>query len=286
MDTNDDGISFELPRQQVAPPSSPSLPPPMLGGSPPLMPPQAPPLTSGPFGLGSPPFLAHDGEPTATVVPAGATGKRSKGKVVGGLVAVVALLGAGGFAVSKIVAGNDGGAASPSEVGTRLMDALAAEDALGVVDLLLPGERNMMRQPLIDIVDNLKRLEIVDNTATLDKVGGLDIVFDNVQVAPTDTNVADVSDIRITATGTASVDGAAVPIGNLLIDEAFGGDRPDLNSYPQNSDIDWKLATVERDGRWYLSAFYSIAENARQSGHDIPETPVVARGADSPEGAV
>ncbi len=254
--------------------------------TPPQMPPEAPPLSGGAFSLGSPPFVAHDGEPTATVVPAGATGKRSKGKLIGGLVAVVALLGAGGFAVSKIVAGNDGGAASPTEVGTRLMDSLAAEDALGVVDLLLPGEREMMRQPLIDIVDNLKRLEIADNTATLDKVGGLDIVFDNVQVDPTDTNVADVSDIRITATGTASVDGAAVPIGNLLIDEAFGGDRPDLKSSPQNSDIDWKLATVKRDGRWYLSAFYSIAENTRQSGDDIPEAPVVARGADSPEGAV
>jgi hypothetical protein len=77
--------------------------------------------------------------------------------VIGGLIAVVALLGAGGFAVSKIVAGDDGGASSPSEVGTQLMDSLAAEDALGVVDLLLPGERETMRQPLIDFVDHLKR---------------------------------------------------------------------------------------------------------------------------------
>ena len=285
MDTDEDGIAFEPPTQQPAPPSGPTLPPPMPVG-PPLMPPQAGPFSGGAFSPAPPLFTAHDGEPTATVVPASAVGKRSRGKVVGGLVAVVALLGAGGFAVSKIVAGNDGGAASPSEVGTRLMEALSAEDALGVVDLLLPGERDMMRQPLIDIVDNLKRLEIVGDTATLEKVGGLDIAFDDVQVDPTDTNVAEISDIRITATGTASVDGAAVPIGNLLIDEAFGGDRPALDSDPQDSAIDWKLATVKRDGRWYLSAFYSIAENARQSGDDIPETPVVAPGSDSPEGAV
>jgi hypothetical protein len=227
-----------------------------------------------------------DDQPTATVVPAGTHGKRSTGKVVGGLIAVVALVGAGGFAVSKIVAGNDGGAASPTEVGTRLMDALAAEDALGVVDLLLPGERDMMRQPLIDIVDNLKRLDIVDSTASLDKVGGLDVVFDDVQVEPTATNVDDVSDIRITATGTASINGDSVPIGNLLIDEAFGGDRPNLDSAPQDSDLDWKLATVKDDGRWYLSAFYSIAENARNGGDDIPEAPLLPRGADTPEGAV
>lgn len=206
--------------------------------------------------------------------------------MVGGLIAVVALVGAGGFAVTKIIAGNDGGAASPTEVGTRLMDALAAEDALGVVDLLLPGERDMMREPLIDFVENLKRLDIVDTSASLDKVGGLDIAFDDVQVEPTATNVDDVSDIRITATGTASVDGATVPIGSLLIDEAFGGERPNLDSAPQDSDLDWKLATVKHDGRWYLSAFYSIAENSRHAGDDIPETALVPRGADTPEGAV
>ena len=147
-------------------------------------------------------FIPQEGAPTATVVAANTVGKRGKGKMIGGLLAVVALLGAGGFAVSKIVAGNDGGAANPTEVGTRLMDSLAAEDVLGVVDLLLPGERDMMRQPLIDMVDNLKRLGVADGTANLHKVGGLDISFENVQVEPTATNVDDVSDIRITATST------------------------------------------------------------------------------------
>lgn len=205
--------------------------------------------------------------------------------MVGGLVAVVALVSAGAFAVGKIVAGNDGGAASPTEVGTRLMRSLADEDALGVVDLLLPGERDTMRQPLIDIVDNLKRLGVVDSTASLDKVGGLDITFDGVQVESTSTNADDVSDIRITATGTASVNGETVPIGNLLIDEAFGGHRPNLDFAAQGANVDWKLATVKDSGRWYLSAFYSIAENAR-GGEDIPESPVVPRGAGTPEDAV
>jgi hypothetical protein len=248
-------------------------------------------LLPAPSSFGQPPFQPqtfspNDDAPTATVVPTGTAGKRSKGKVVGGLIAVVALVGAGGFAVSKIVAGDEGGAANPTEVGTRLMDSLAAEDALGVVDLLLPGERDMFRQPLIDYVDHLKRLEIVDETADLGKIGGVDIAFEDVQVDTTETNVDDISDIRITATSSAAIDGAAVPIGDLLIDEAFGGDRPDLDSEPQESDVDWKLATVKRDGRWYLSAFYSIAENARAGGDDIPDSPIVARGADTPDGAV
>jgi hypothetical protein len=244
-----------------------------------------------PSGVYGPPFQpaalgSQDGAPTAVVVATDGTAKRGRGKVVGGLIAVVALVGAGGFAITKIIAGNDGGAANPAEVGTRLMDSLAAEDALGVVDLLLPGERDTMRQPLIDIVDNLKRLKVVDTSANLDKVGGLDIAFADVQVDTADTNVNDIADIRITATGTASIDGAAVPIGDLLIDEAFGGQRPQLDSAPQTSNIDWKLATVKRDGRWYLSAFYSIAENSRADGAQIPETAIVAKGSDTPEGAV
>jgi hypothetical protein len=276
VDTNDDDISFEPPRPDSAPPSAPpQLPPPSAAGQSPLFPPQY-----------QPAFTPQDGAPTATVVPDGSVGKRSKGKVVGSLVAVVALLGAGGFAVSKIVAGDDGGAASPTEVGTKLMDALSAEDALGAVDLLLPGERAVMRQPLIDLIDNLKRLEIVGSSASLDKVGGLDIEFTDVDVETIETNVDDIANIHISATGSASIDGDAVPIGDLLIEEAFGGDRPDLDTDEQTSDADLTMTTVKRDGRWYLSAFYSIAESVRGDSQDIPETGVIPRGADSPEGAV
>ena len=270
METNDDGTSFQLPQLPTPSGSGPSFGPPS-------------PAAPGPL------FVPGDDAPNATVVAAGTVGKRSKGKVVGGLIAVVALVGAGGFAVSRIVASNDGGAANPTEVGTRLMDALAAEDVLGVVDLLLPGERETMRQPLIDAVDHLKRLAVVDDTANLEKVGGLDIAFDNVRVEPKQTNVDDVSDIRITATGTVSVDGKNVPIGQLLLDEAFGGKRPNLDSDAQESELDWQLATVKNGGRWYLSAFYSIAENVRNAADkvpDIPESPIVARGSDTPEGAV
>ncbi len=266
--TSDGGASFEPPHLAPPPTSgTPFAPPPPPGGPAPL-------------------FIPQEGIPNATVVPANTVGRRSKRKVFGGLLAVVALLGAGGFAVSKIVAGsNDGGAADPTEVGTKLMNSLAAEDVLGVVDLLVPGERDMMRQPLIDMVNHLKRLGVADDTADLQKVGGLDISFQNVRVQPTATNVDDVSDIRIRATGSVSVDGKKVPIGPLLIDEAFGGTRPDLGSDTKESPIDWKLATVKHGGRWYLSAFYSIAESAR-GGADIPENPIVAHGADTPDGAV
>jgi hypothetical protein len=252
------------------------------------------PVSAAPFAppqfttdAGGPPE-APDGAPTAFVVPGepAEPARRGKGKIIGGTIAVLALLGGGGFAVSRIVAGDESGAGSPKEVGTKFMHALGQEDVLGMVDLLLPGERTTFRQPLIDIVDNLKRLEVVDETASLDKVGGIDFSIDNLEVVDQPTNVDDVTNIELTGTGTASVDGEKVPIGRLLINEAFGGERPNLDAEPSSEPFDWHLTTVKQGDRWYLSLFYSLAEDARPDDTDIPAHGVTARGADTPEGAV
>ena len=206
--------------------------------------------------------------------------------MIGAGVAVIALVGGGAFAFTKI-RGNEtsGGAASPSAVGTALTTALSAQDALGVVDLLLPGERATFRQPLLDMIDNLKRLEILDGTANLGKVGGLEIGFANVAVTVNETNVADISNIVVTGDSTITVNGATVPIGDLLIDKAFDGDRPEMDAEPQNESVEWKMTTVENDGRWYLSLFHTIAEQAR-GDQLIPDAPIALNGASSPEGAV
>jgi hypothetical protein len=210
--------------------------------------------------------------------------------VIGAIVGVTALVAAGAFAVVKITGNDsDGGAASPSDVGTSLTTALDNEDFLGVIDLLLPGERDTFREPMIEYVDHLSRLEILSPDADLSKIGGLDIQFTDVTVREEPTNVADISNIYLSGSSTVSVDGDAVPLGDLLIDELFDGERPDMDTEPESSEFeDTRLTVVERDGRWYLSAFYSVAEQARTdaSSDDIPETGVEPAGADSPEGAL
>ena len=261
------------------------------GGQPPMAPP-----AFGPPGSPPPPPMppmapmAPGGFPQSYATPVPVVPerpKRSKGKIIAGVFAVTALVGGGAFALTKITENDStGGAASPVEVGTSLTTALAQEDALGIVDLLLPGERATFRQPLTDFIDNLKRLEVLDDTASLGKVRGLDIEFDNVEVTAEETNVNDITNIVVTGDSTVSIDGAAVPIGDLLIDEAFGGDRPDMDGEPQDEAVSWNMTTVERGGRWYLSLFYSIAEDSRSSDTDIPEEPIRLNGATSPEGAV
>jgi len=213
--------------------------------------------------------------------------KRSRGKMVGALVAVAALLGAGAFAITKISDDDSaaGGAASPKEVGDKFVTSLDGEDLLGIVDLLLPGERETFRQPLLDLNSELKRLEVTDGSVDLNKLPGLDISIADPRVRAHDTNVDDISTVNITGTASVAVNGKDLPIGQLLIDSAFGGERPDVDPNEDEEDFDITFTTVKEDGHWFLSLLYSAA-NSLANGQDIPEEGVVPTGADSPEGAL
>lgn len=284
------------PQPMEPPVARPTLPP---AGSPTAPPATAPMPSSASvptMPLGTPTRLPGPDVPAAEVTVGGGDGPsegrtRGKATMIGAIVGVSALVAAGAFAVVKIT-GNDtsGGAASPTDVGTSLTTALDNEDFLGVIDLLLPGERDTFREPMIEFVDHLSRLEILSADADLSKIGGLDIQFTDVSVREEATNVADISNIYLSGSSTVSVDGDAVPIGDLLIDEVFDGERPDMDAAPESAEFeDTRLTVVERDGRWYLSAFYSVAEQARvDAGNDddVPETGVEPAGADSPEAAL
>lgn len=285
----------DLPSNPWAPPAAPGTEPSAApSGFRPTLPPAGPPPAAPPAAFGAPggPVAGAPGAPGVEVLtgagPAGGP-KRSKATVVGAVAGVTALVAAGAFAVVRIT-GNDvaGGAATPEEVGTALTTALDGEDVLGVIDLLLPGERDTFRDPMIDLVGNLSRLEILSDDANLSGVGGLDVQFSDVEVRAEPTNVDDITNIFLSGSASVGVDGEQVPLGDLLLDEAFGGDRPDMDMAPESSEFeDTRLTVVERDGRWYLSAFYSVAEAARaEVDRDVPETGIEPRGGDSPEGAL
>ena len=228
------------------------------------------------------------GAPGATPLTPGPTPepKRSRGKMLGALAGVVALVGAGTFAVTQISSNDSGGgASSPKEVGTKLVSSLDGEDLLGVVDLLLPGERDTLRQPLIDLSKELTRLQVVDGSVNLDKVPGFDISISNPAVSVDQTNVSDIADVTVNASATVTINGKDLPIGKLLIDRVFGGNRPHVDPSPKNSDLNVTFATVKNGGRWYLSLFYTAAEHAR-GDRKIPEKGITPAGASTPDGAL
>jgi len=275
MSASPGGLGPDLPRPWL-PPIGSAAPDPTV------------PNPSGPNPSGPNPTVPLPPVVSASVpVVASPTPRRSRGKVIGAVAGVGALLAAGTFAVVSI-AGNDsdGGASSPEAVGLQLFEALGNEDVLGVIDLLLPGERETFRQPVIDLFDNLRRIEVIDPSASLGKVGGIDFEFSDLQVSTESTGADDIVKVVVDGSVSSSVDGTKVPIGSLLIDEAFDGERPDMTMETQTDEVGAAtFATVERDGRWYLSLFYTVAESARGDS-DVPASGVQANGADSPDGAV
>ena len=261
-----------------APPASPFVPP---SFGPPTEPVYAPTQQTPAYGL--------PGNPAgASVVLASVQRppRRSRAKMLGAVAGVVAVLGAATFAVAQLRSNDtNGGAASPKELGDKLVAAFTSEDVLGAIDLLVPGERETFRQPMIDLVHELTRLEVADKSADLNKIGGVDISISNQKVTVAQTNVSDIARVTITGRSKIVVDGKAVPIGNFLVDQAFNGERANLDANKDDAKFDLSFASVERDGRWYVSLFYSAADKLR-SGKDIPEKGVTPAGAATPEGAV
>jgi hypothetical protein len=228
-------------------------------------------------------------EPTTPPTPAR---KRSTGVIVAATVGGLAILGAAAFGVTRIVSDSGGGgAATPEEAGLALLTALENEDVLGIMDVLLPGERETLKDPLVDLTDELSRVEVLSADASLAHVAGVDIELHDEQVKVERTNVDDIVNLELSARGSGTIDGEQLPLGDLVKDNLPDDvDLSDLDASGQPDDEleSFPITAVEEDGRWYLSVFHSIAENARRSAEppvDIPAQGVTPTGGDSPEDA-
>ena len=228
-------------------------------------------------------------DPTAAApMPEPAPPGRSRGKIVGAAIGAVAIVAAGTFAVARIAGDDDaGGAATPEEAGLAFVEALGNEDLLGVVDVLLPGEREALRGPLSDIVEELQRLEVLSEDADASAISGVDFEFEDVSVDADATNVDDIANLMIDATVTSSINGEELPVGQWIRDE-LGDELSDLDETDTSSGDPLHITAVEENGRWYLSWFYTSAETAREEagGEDIPDEGVTPEGGDSPEAAL
>ena len=143
--------------------------------------------------------------------------RRSRLLVGAAAAAVVAVGGAGIFAVANMSGSTVGGAATPDELGVEFLSAVENEDVLGVIDVLVPGERDSLGQPFVELVSELQRLDVLAPT-DLSQISGIDIELsgETVQVRP--TNVPDIVNVDMRADVVVSIDGAELPIGDLITD--------------------------------------------------------------------
>lgn len=249
--------------------------------TPPEPPTQAVPPAPPPFPPPAPPVGAA-GEPP--IVPL-----RRRWSPLAVVAAVVGVLGVTGgvvFAATQIV-GDDG---SPEEAAERLFEAIADEDVLGVLEALPSGERDAVRDPLVDLSDELVRLEVLADDLDLRSISGLDVEFDGLAFSSRELGDG-LAEVTIDeGTARSRVDPAEIPLGDFVTDLAGPALREaDVLSEEQDVEEDVFLIAVQDGGRWRISLWYTLAEQARREA-GLPRPDLDDRlepaGAESPEAAV
>ncbi len=232
--------------------------------------------------------------PTAVHMPdeiavVAASGPSRRARRFGVIAAVTALIGAGGFTTySFLGASNDGGAATPEEAVSVFVSAMEHEDILGMVDITVPEEVSALRAAVDSTSSDAKRVGLLGGDFDTAGVKGLDISVDDLAL---DTNFLEGGLAAVTATSgmiSASFDPQSFSFGAKLRELVGNGeDVSTATASLGTGDSPFEVMTVERDGRWYVSVEYTLAEYLRQlNGWELPDpvsrTPV---GFDSPEAA-
>jgi hypothetical protein len=221
-----------------------------------------------------------------------------KGLIIGVVIAVVVVLGGGGatwYALSS--SDTSTGSATAQEAATKVMTDLGSGDLLGVADDLPPAEASVVRDSLTNTVGQLQRLGIVKPGADAGKLGSGGTI--SVSGLTFDSSAAERVNDHVTinklVAGTIKVNSAV--LSNALTDDflksTFDGDVPD----DETDTIDIakevrdggpvRIATVEQDGSWYPSLFYTIADNVlHDNGKSWPAKSIPAHGAASADDAV
>ena len=254
-------------------------PPPASSSAPTSFAAPASPVLSGDYGLTEPPLAPE------------APQRSSKLPWVAAVLGALVLLGGGGFFALTAFSAS-GGAESPEAAVDAMIEALGNEDFVTIGELIEPSERRTMVEPAItELLPELVRLGLLDDEVDPANVEGVDWEFTDVtyRVEPLAQN-PDIVHVYFTGGEVASeFNSAEFPFSDLMRDE-FGADMEDqARQTEQIEPSDIPLTFVERDGRWYFSAWFSVAEAARlETDARLPrasEAPP-ALGSESPEAAV
>jgi hypothetical protein len=185
------------------------------------------------------------------------TAKRGRSLLaVAATVAVMA--GAGALAVFVVSDGDTAGAASPDAAVTELAAALRSEDLLEVIAVIDPAEVPAIQAGIDEGRSGAEQEGAISDELLLERLQGIDSAFSD-QAFDTEELAPD-----------------------LAVVTPLGG-----SASTTSDPADVHIATVKRDGRWFVSLQYSIAESIRRrSGSPFPtDPPVVPVGAAGPEAA-
>ena len=237
---------------------------------------------AGPTGWGPPPTTAAPAAP-----------KRRAGRIA---LAVIGVLGIGAgtaFAVTQLTGGEKSN--TPEEAVESFYRAVETGDFIGLAKTLAPGERDVMLDSLVPLVNELSRLEILEKEFDLEKVKGYTAKLSDYKATATLLR-PDLAAVRVTGGNlNATFDPKNLPFGDFLRDQ-FGKQIDEAEATTSSSSLsfgsdDSPIVVQKVGNRWYLSVNYSIAEAARNESKTPFAVPargrgVPARGARTPEAAV
>ena len=220
-----------------------------------------------------------------------------RGLLVGAAVAVLALVAGTVVTVVALEHGSSDGSATPTEAATKLVSAISQSDIAGVLSSLTPAEASLVVDLNRDMAEELKRLEVYKQDADPDKLQGVEIKaenlrFDDAAAEPVNDHVTitKLVDGKVTVTS----DARQLPLTDTFLDLAMDGASPtqetetiDIGRQVRTSNEPIRIATVEVDGEWYPSLFYTIADYAlTEADERWPAQPIAANGAENPGDAV
>ena len=206
------------------------------------------------------------------------------GPIIGAVAAVlvVAVGVAATFFVLNRSSTDDAGKANPTEAATNLVNSLSQGDVLGVLESLTPAESALLVDFNAKSTDRLKELKVYKEDADPNTLHGASVEAKNLKYD--EKNAEKVND-HLTITklvgGTVSLhaDVNELPLTEEFMEAAF----PDgVNSQPTDEQVDVadvvrdtgqpiRIATVNVDGKWYPSLFYTVADYALQdAGKEWP----------------
>ncbi len=243
--------------------------------------------------------------PIPVVAPGGTTSAiatrrrrpRLPALIIAAVVVLALLVGGGIFFFAHQSAQSAGGKDTPQEAASALLTSFTQKDPVGLADQLDPSEASVFADMSGDVMTQLKRLGILDQSAGPTNTSGSSVQVENLTYGSTPVVVNDHLQL-ITITGgtiTLTSDPAKLPltdklknaVGSALADQKAQTRVYNVANQTKRLGHPLQIATVKRGDKWYPSLFYSVANLAAQEKHlGTPTSSIPAQGSSSPEAAM
>lgn len=223
---------------------------------------------------------SHDGDDPESQKPKDKSGLGASAFFIGFLSLAIVVLAAAAFLAFKLADREPAGPETPEEAVAVLLEALAAEDALGMAESILPSERESLIEPTLALVEELKRVGLLSEDTDLNNISGVDITTNGLTMEIEEVD----RQIRWVTLNGGTIDSAGSAADLPM---AGSGISADLSESIDFSVDPVSFAVVEENGSWYPSIWYTVAETARRDS-DLPR-PSLSRqpiGSSTPSEAV